>query len=90
MDLATSEKADAIARLLTRDQADAEQLTTATEVAQAQLELVADPRGPREPDGGGGPDVGQHRTAAALGGIGLLRAVRRHQTPAGIAQALRP
>jgi hypothetical protein len=40
LDLATSEKADAIARLLTGDQADEEQLTAATEVAQAQLELL--------------------------------------------------
>jgi hypothetical protein len=40
LDTATSKKADAIARLLTRDQADAEQLTAATEVAQAQLELL--------------------------------------------------
>jgi hypothetical protein len=38
--MATSEKADAIARLLTRDPDDAEQLTAATEVAQAQLELL--------------------------------------------------
>jgi hypothetical protein len=40
LDLLTSEKADAIARLLTRGQADAGQLTAATEVAQAQLELL--------------------------------------------------
>jgi len=38
--MVTLEKADAIARLLTPDQADAEQLTAATEVAQAQLELL--------------------------------------------------
>jgi hypothetical protein len=40
LDIATSAKADAIARLLARDQADDEQLTAATEVAQAQLELL--------------------------------------------------
>ncbi len=40
LDMATSEKADAIARLLTRDPDDEEQLTAATEVAQAQLELL--------------------------------------------------
>jgi hypothetical protein len=40
LDMVTMEKADAIARLLTPDQADAEQLTAATEVAQAQLELL--------------------------------------------------
>jgi len=40
LDMVTLEKADAIARLLTPDQADAEQLTAATEVAQAQLELL--------------------------------------------------
>jgi hypothetical protein len=40
LDIATSEKADAIARLLTPDQADEEQLTAAAEVAQAQLELL--------------------------------------------------
>jgi L-fucose mutarotase/ribose pyranase (RbsD/FucU family) len=40
LDIAASEKADAIARLLTLDQADEEQLTAATEVAQAQLELL--------------------------------------------------
>jgi hypothetical protein len=40
LDIATSEKADAIARLLTPDQADGIQLTAATEVAQAQLELL--------------------------------------------------
>ena len=38
--MATSEKADAIAHLLTHDPDDAEQLTAATEVAQAQLELL--------------------------------------------------
>jgi hypothetical protein len=40
LDTATSAKADAIARQLTRDQADEEQLTAASEVAQAQLELL--------------------------------------------------
>ncbi len=40
LDMATSEKADTIARLLTRGQADAEQLTAATEVAQARFELL--------------------------------------------------
>jgi hypothetical protein len=40
LDMVTLEKADAIARLLTPDQADAEQLTAATEVAQAQSELL--------------------------------------------------
>jgi hypothetical protein len=40
LDIAISAKADAIARLLARDQADDEQLTAATEVAQAQLELL--------------------------------------------------
>jgi hypothetical protein len=40
LDLATSETAGAIARLLTPDQSDEEKLTAATEVAQAQLELV--------------------------------------------------
>jgi len=40
LDLVTSEKADPIARLLTGDQMDEEQLTAATEVAQAQLELL--------------------------------------------------
>ena len=40
LDIATLEKADAIACLLTPDQADEEQLTAATEVAQAQLELL--------------------------------------------------
>jgi hypothetical protein len=39
-DLTTSVKADAIARLLLPDQGHAEQLTAATEVAEAQLELV--------------------------------------------------
>jgi hypothetical protein len=40
LDTAMSANADAIARLLTRDQEDEEQLTAAIEVAQAQLELV--------------------------------------------------
>ena len=40
LDLATSETAGAIARLLTPDQSDEEKLTAATEVAQAQLELI--------------------------------------------------
>jgi hypothetical protein len=38
--MVTLEKADAIARRLTSDQADEEKLTAATEVAQAQLELL--------------------------------------------------
>ena len=39
VDMEASAKADAIVRALTRDQASDEQLTAATEVAQAQLEL---------------------------------------------------
>ena len=39
-DLATSKTADAIVRLLTNDHADEEKLSAATEVAQAQLELI--------------------------------------------------
>ena len=40
LDVATSAKADAIARALLRDQADEKTLAAATEVAQAQLELL--------------------------------------------------
>jgi hypothetical protein len=40
LDLATSEKAHTIVHLLTADQADEEKLTAATEVAQAQLDLL--------------------------------------------------
>jgi hypothetical protein len=40
LDLETSAKADAIARALAYDPADQQQLTAATEVAQAQLELA--------------------------------------------------
>ena len=40
LDTATSAKADAITRVLLRDQADAEALMAATEWAQAQLELL--------------------------------------------------
>ena len=88
--MVTLEKADAIARRLTRDQADEEKLTASNRVrASAVGAAVTDPRGPREADSGGGPDVGQPRAATALGGIGTIRPVRRHQTPAGIAQALR-
>jgi hypothetical protein len=39
-DMETSAKADAIARALAYDPADQEQLTAASEVAQAQLELL--------------------------------------------------
>ena len=89
--MVTLEKADAIARRLTRDQADEEKLTASNRVrASAVGAAVTDPRGPREADGGGGPDVGQPRASAAFGGIGPLRAVRRHEAPARIAQALRP
>jgi hypothetical protein len=40
LDVETSAKADAIARTLTRNQTDEQQLAAATEVAQAQLELL--------------------------------------------------
>jgi hypothetical protein len=40
LDMKTSAKADAIGRALTRDQASEEQRVAATEVAQAQLELL--------------------------------------------------
>lgn len=40
LDLETSAKADAIARALACDPADQERLSAATEVAQAQLELL--------------------------------------------------
>ena len=40
LDVATSAKADAIARALAHDQADEKTLAAATEVAQAQLELL--------------------------------------------------
>ena len=40
LDVATSAKADAIARALAHDQADEETQAAATEVAQAQLELL--------------------------------------------------
>jgi hypothetical protein len=62
-DMVTLEKADAIARRLTRDQADEEKLTANRVRASAVGAAVTDPRGPREADGGGGPDVGQPRAA---------------------------
>jgi hypothetical protein len=40
LDTATSAKIDAIAQVLTRDQADGEHLSAATELAQAQLQLL--------------------------------------------------
>jgi hypothetical protein len=40
LDIKTSAKADAIGRALTRDQASEEQRVAASEVAQAQLELL--------------------------------------------------
>src|SRR5438270_2757407 len=40
LDLASSAKADAIARALTTNQVDEEKLTAAAEVAEAQLELM--------------------------------------------------
>jgi hypothetical protein len=40
LDMETSAKIGAIAQVLTGEQADAEQLTAATEVAQAQLDLL--------------------------------------------------
>jgi hypothetical protein len=40
LDAARSEQANAIARLLTPDQADEEKLTAACEVAQAQIDLL--------------------------------------------------
>jgi hypothetical protein len=40
LDTATSEKIDAIAQALTRDQADEDHLSAATELAQAQLQLL--------------------------------------------------
>jgi hypothetical protein len=40
LDTATSAKIDAIAQMMTRDQADDEHLSAATELAEAQLQLL--------------------------------------------------